>query len=299
MEITQSNIAGLTTGFKATFNQTLESTETFYEQVATKVQSSTKYEDYPFLGQMPHMRKWIGDREIQNFSSYNYVVANEKYESTFAIKRDEIEDDQYGKYRPTMKAYAEAAAKLPDQLVLDAMTQGFDAKCYDGKSFFNTGHKIGNKTFSNMTTYKLSRESLRAARTAMMSLVGDKGRSLGIVPNLLIVPPQLETTAKEILDMERTESGASNIDRNLVPWKMLVDLSANENMWFLLCTNKFIKPFIYQERKKIEFVYRTNEKDDNVFMRDEFEYGASARGAAAYGLWQLAYGSTGETNAQG
>ena len=299
MEITQANIAGLTTGFKATFNQTLESTETFYGNVATTIQSNTKYEDYPFLGQMPHMREWIGDREIQHFNSYNYIVANNKYESTFGISKDEIEDDQYGKYRPTMQAYAEAAAKLPDQLTLDAMIKGFSAKCYDEKSFFNTQHKVGNKTFSNMSTYKLSSASLNAGRTAMLSLVGDKGRSLGIVPNLLVVSPKNERVAKEILDMERTADGASNVDRGLVPWKMLVDLSIEPDMWFLFCTSKFIKPFIYQERKKVQFVYKTGEKDDNVFMRDEYLYGASSRGAVGYGLWQLAFGSTGETNPVG
>lgn len=61
--------------------------------------------------------------------------------------------------------------------------------------------------------------------------------------------------------------------------------------WFLLDVSKPIKPMIYQERKKYEFVALDNPKDENVFKKNEFIYGVDGRGAAAFALWQLAYGS--------
>ena len=36
--------------------------------------------------------------------------------------------------------------------------------------------------------------------------------------------------------------------------------------------------------------------DDNVFFKKEFIYGVDARCNAGYGLWQLAFGSTGEAD---
>lgn len=67
---------------------------------------------------------------------------------------------------------------------------------------------------------------------------------------------------------------------------------------FLLCTNRFLKPFIYQLRKKIKFTSLTRDTDENVFMLDEYLYGADGRSNAGYGFWQMAYGSTGEVEAQ-
>ena len=299
MEITQSNISGLTTGYKVAFNKQLEDTKIVYEQFTTKIQSQTKYEDYPFLGQMPGMKEWIGDREIQNFESNNYIVANKSYEDTIAINRDDIEDDQYGKYKPVIQGFADAAARLPQELTVKAMIGGFANKCYDGKAFFATDHKMGKNVYSNRSTEKLSRIAFRRGRTAMRSLVGDKGRALGIVPDLLVVSPTNEYVGREILEEDRLENGASNPDKGLARLLVLDELATDPDVWFLFCTGKFLKPMIYQERKKPTFTYLTGDKDLNVFMSNKYIYGADARGAAAYGFPQMAYGSTGETNAQG
>lgn len=56
----------------------------------------------------------------------------------------------------------------------------------------------------------LTRENFEKARTAMMSLKGDGGRPLGIVPDLLVVPPTLETKADEILNVQRLANGQDN-----------------------------------------------------------------------------------------
>lgn len=298
MEITQANIAGLTTGYRTIFNQSLESTETFYEKVATKVTSNTSREVYPWLGQMPGMREWIGDREIQNFGSNGYMLENKPYESTVSIPVDAIEDDQYGVYKPAIQEMGRAAAKHPDELVIDAMTGGFSNKCYDGKTFFATDHKLGSRTYSNKSTLKLSRTSFRAARTSMMSIIGEKGRALGIRPDLLVISPKNEHNAKEILEASQVD-GTSNTDYGLAKILVVDDLAREEEQWFLFCTNRFIKPLIYQERMKVRFTYLTGEKDPNVFMSNLYVYGAKSRGTAGYGLWQMAYGSTGETNSQG
>lgn len=61
--------------------------------------------------------------------------------------------------------------------------------------------------------------------------------------------------------------------------------------WFLLDMSKPIKPLIYQERKKPQFVSKDQLTDENVFMRKKFLYGVDYRGNVGYGLWQLAWGS--------
>ena len=63
--------------------------------------------------------------------------------------------------------------------------------------------------------------------------------------------------------------------------------------WHLMDASKAVKPIIFQPRKKPVFVSQTDTSSDAVFMRKKFKFGAEARGAAGFGLWQMAVGSTG------
>lgn len=67
--------------------------------------------------------------------------------------------------------------------------------------------------------------------------------------------------------------------------------------WFLLCTNKTLKPIILQKRRDFEFVAKDRLTDDTVFNNKEFQYGADARGNVGFGFWQQAYGSKQTLNA--
>jgi phage major head subunit gpT-like protein len=61
--------------------------------------------------------------------------------------------------------------------------------------------------------------------------------------------------------------------------------------WYLLDVSRPVKPFIFQERKPTEFIALDNPSDANVFLKNQFVYGAYRRNNAGFGLWQLAYAS--------
>ncbi len=67
--------------------------------------------------------------------------------------------------------------------------------------------------------------------------------------------------------------------------------------WFLIDKTRAIKPFIFQMRRGVQLVRMDRPDDEHVFLHKKFRYGVDYRGAAAYGLWQLAYCSTQELNA--
>jgi phage major head subunit gpT-like protein len=67
--------------------------------------------------------------------------------------------------------------------------------------------------------------------------------------------------------------------------------------WFLLSTNRSVKPIIYQERKPVEFVTKDRPEDDNVFSDRMFFYGADLRCNVGYGFPQMAWGSRQTLNA--
>lgn len=68
--------------------------------------------------------------------------------------------------------------------------------------------------------------------------------------------------------------------------------------WFMLCTNRPVKPLIYQDRIKPELIINDDpQKSQAVFDRDVFEYGTRSRGAAGYAFWQMAAASKAELTA--
>ena len=142
MIINQGNLQTLFTGFKASFQSGFNGVTPVYTQLATVVPSSTKSEKYAWLGQMPNMREWIGDRVVQNISAHDYSIANRSFESTVAVPRDDIEDDTFGVFTPLFSEMGRASAALPDQLVFELLKGGFASKCYDGEAFFSAAHPV-------------------------------------------------------------------------------------------------------------------------------------------------------------
>ncbi len=296
MIISSQNLRGIFIGFNTLFNKALEEQKPLYERVATVTPSTTDAETYAWLGDVPGMREWIGEREIQNLAGSDYVIKNKDFELTVGVGRNAIEDDKIGLYNPSIQMLGQSAAMHPDELIFELLKDGFTEKCFDGEAFFSASHKIGEKTVSNKGTAKLTLDAYVAARSAIMSLTNSKGRALGLVPNLLVVPPALEGVARSITQSDFI-NGSTNTMKGTAEALVVPQLAGKDAAWYLLCTTRPIKPLIYQQRKKAKFVSKTAENDDNVFFQKTYLYGADSRGNAGFGFWQMAYGSDGSANA--
>lgn len=301
MIVNQASLKGLNVGYSAAYNKAFEGVKNNYEKIATTVPSTTAETNYKWLGQIPQMREWIGDREIQSLSAYDYIIKNKKFEMTVSVPRDDIEDDQYGIYTPMFSNMGESAAQHPNTLCFGALKAGFKEKCYDGNPFFAENHPSGEggkKAVSNISHNKLDADSYMTARASMMSITGDKGNSLNLVPNLLVVPPGNEKAGRLILEADQI-NGTTNVLKGTAELHVETEIADMPEAWFLLCTNRFLKPIIFQKRKAIKMTSLTKDDDQNVFLRDEFVWGADGRSNAGYGFWQMAYGSDGTEQPQG
>ena len=292
MLINSENLSGIFRGFKLLFKQFFDGKTSFWEKLAMKVTSSTGSETYGWLMNIPQMREWLGDREIKNLSADDYTIKNKTFESTVAVPRDAIEDDQIGVYRPAIGMMAEEAKTFPDSLVADLLKNGTTNKCYDKQAFFSGAHKVAKNNVSNKGTKKLTVDSYGDARAAMMSLKNDEGKPLRIIPNMLVVPPALEGVARKILYAQQID-GTDNIYYHSAELLVLPELAGSDTVWFLLDVSKPVKPFIVQERRAAEFTALDKPDDENVFMKNAYLYGTSWRGNVGYALWQLAYMSDG------
>lgn len=282
MIITAAALAGITTGFNTLFNKAIDEAPTQWSTLAMRAPSSGKQETYAWLGAIPGMKKWLGDRVIENLKAHGYTIVNEPWEDTIEVDRDDIEDDTIGVYAPMVSELGRQAVVHRDELLFELIKSGFASLCYDGQYFFDTDHPMDDgSTQSNsgggsgtawylldLSRYMkpfimqirrepqfvaqddpkandaafmrkkyrygvddrknvgfglwhlaygskqtLDADNYAAAREAMMSFKNDRGRPLNITPTHLLVPPSLETEAKEILMAERNAAGATNVHR--------------------------------------------------------------------------------------
>lgn len=292
MLVNRAALSGITIGFKTIFNNAFGAVTAQWTKVATEVTSTGSEEGYKWLGMIPRLREWIGDKEIQNLEASDYTIKNKDFELTIGVDRNDIEDDKIGLYTPVITDMGQQAKSFPDSLVFALLKAGFTKLCYDGKNFFAANHKMGKKTLSNLGTKKLSQTTYQDARTKMMSLVDGNNNPLGIVPNLLVVPPALEAMGKMILEADQI-NGTTNTTKGTAELLVVPELAGADDSWYLLCTTRAVKPLIFQKRKEAKFVSLTNDTDENVFMQKQYLYSVEARGNAGFGLWQLAFGSTG------
>lgn len=298
MIINAGTMNGIYTSFNTVFNQAFEETEVQHPKIAMLVPSDTRDETYAWLGAVPSMREWVGDRVAKKLSSYGYNIKNKDFELTISVPRNDIEDDHIGVYKPMFQDLAYSAKLNPDRLVFSLFTKAFSELCFDGQAFISTEHKPlfeGSKSAkqSNKGTAKLSPESYGAARTQMMTFQNDEGNPLYIVPDMLVVSPQNEALAKTILTANEIKQEV-NIYKDTADFLVVPELAATPSQWFLLCTKRPVKPFIFQNRRDARLIRMDKDNDDNVFFKKEYIYGVDSRCNAGYGLWQLAFGSTGE-----
>lgn len=166
---------------------------------------------------------------------HGFTIVNRDWEASIAISRNAIDDDQYGQTDVRVKELATEASRFFDELAFTLIGQGtqttgtagsvyggVNIKCYDGKAFFATDHAEGESgTQSNRGSTALSVNGLTAATTIMRKFKTDKGKPAHIRPNLLVVPSELEWTAKELLNSsfypeEGTTTSKLSTDRKSV-----------------------------------------------------------------------------------
>lgn len=221
--VNAANLSTLFTGFKANFQRGLDQADPQYKRVCTVVPSTTSEEKYGWLGKLPSVREWIGDRVVQNLLAHDYSIKNKDFELTVGVDRNSIKDDQYGVYAPFVVAMGESMEAHPDELVWPLLKAGFTTNCYDGQYYFDTDH------------------------------------------------PVLDAGGNQI-SVANTDGGVGT-------------------PWFLIDDSRPLKPVIFQERQKPNFVSLDKDNDENVFNRREYVYGSHSRHNVGYGFWQYAWGS--------
>ena len=149
MIINSGNLQTLYRGYNAAFREGFGQAGADHTAIAMESRSSTRTEEYGWLGQFPGLEEWVGERVLRGIKQHGYAITNKKYEATVVVKRDDIEDDHYGVYAPLFTEMGRASAAHPAELVYALLKTGFETVCYDGQYFFDTDHPVAGASVSN------------------------------------------------------------------------------------------------------------------------------------------------------
>ena len=241
-----------------------------------------------------------GNRVINSVVPQNRQVLVEPYENTISLSKWDIEDDQLGLFGNGVKMLAEAAAKWKDVEVARFLREDAASTAigYDGVPMFSTAHPLQGDyeggvpsgspaTQSNLAlSTALTIDNYIDARAAMRSFKGADGQPLAVTPAIMMVPPQLEGVAKQILEADFIANFGANAnapEQNTYKGtaKLVVNeyLSDKPDNWYLFAAGGAMKPLAWHLRDPAEFTYLNNPGDPNVFMQAEYLYGVEGRAA--------------------
>lgn len=308
MALTKSDIPDLLLpGLRAEFAQAYRSEldHSVAERLATVISTTMPTQRYAWLGAVPPMREFIDERRPSGLSANAVTIEDKTFESTIAVERKAVEDDQLDLIRLRVRDLAFRVAAHRQQMVVEALANGFSVAGYDGANLFSATHPIPGGTFSNRTTSALSAASLASAVSTMMTVPDDAGTPMGIVPDTLVVGPAQQWTALELVESpvvvykgNATDSAGSTPYRNALNGRLNVVVSpflqgSSANYWFLLDTKRPIRAVILQQRSDVPVEFTAMEASSGseaAFMRDRYYYGVRGRYNVGFGLWQTAFG---------
>jgi phage major head subunit gpT-like protein len=206
--------------------------------------------------------------------------------STFAVElpvqRELIEDNKYAQVSDYAGQLGDSAALKRE---LDAA--GVFNNCSlatvlggDGVPLTDASHPANPHypatVQANEGTTVLSAAAVAAARLLMMAFTDDVGQIAGVVPDLLVVGPALEDTAKIITQTPTTPVSADNSVNPRYGMRHLVwPYITSATQWFLIDSIKMKQSLIWFDRVPVD-IYR-KQQDEAVFAtwlaRMRYSYG--------------------------
>ena len=304
MPLTSGNFADLLKpGLKRTFDIAMSRPRPIMEMLFG-VESSTRFEEqYQGMGAQGLVPPFDGTVPYHDFDAgYRTDIRNYEFAMGTQVERRLGDDDQYNQISRRASNMSDSFNVTVETDAANVFINGFtdsgtnrmgaSTKGADGVALLSAAHPYSpantNNTQANEGTLALTIDNLDTTRQAMRSFVDDSGLMLGVNPDMLLVPPELERTATQLVSERAVyEPGSAQYDLNIfsgrfrpVVWDRLTD----SNAWFLIDSTLMKQHLIWQWRIRPEFA-----------QADDFDgLTAKYRGYMRYGIgwtdWKWIYG---------
>jgi len=191
------------------------------------------------------------------YQGYTKTYTHKTFGRGFMIAKETWDDSLYKNVKQLPRALGRSVRQTIETLAASVFINGFTSTFpgADGKELFATDHPLlGGGTFSNelATSADLDIVSFEQCMIDIGSFVDDRGLKVIASPKLLVIPPQLEFTAKMLLRSEKlpdTANNNTNPAAGMVPYVVLNWLT-DPDAFFLLTDVPDGLNFIWREKPR-------------------------------------------------
>ena len=269
-----------------------------YTQMFRVEKMTGKTQTYPHLGAFG---LWATNSEGQVFNENSFhegEVASftaKRYDNSYILTWELMQDDQYSVMKGigkggSAKGLGRSLRATEETDAANVILNGFTNVGYDGVSLFSKNHPLidSTNTCSNLIEGALTDENLKKALTLMREQVDEAGIKIAASAKQLVVCPELEFTAKAIVN-SILQAGTNNNDVNTVPNLKVV-------VWDYLSSDT-MKPWFIQDTAidNLLFLRREQPIFDNERIQAKMDYRmyGYTRYDCGYCDWRGLVGSTG------
>jgi phage major head subunit gpT-like protein len=285
--------------------------------ISNLFQSNQPSEEYPWLGQAPAMREWIGGRQAKGFRENGIVIKNRLFEATLEVNIDELRRDKTGQIMVRVDEMAQRTNAHWASLLTTLIISGESTVCYDGQFFFDTDHTEGENTTNQSNDISIDISALPtsvhgAAATApsveefqlavaegvtrMTAIKDDQNEPMNENARsfLVMVPVPLMQVASKALYVP-SDQGMAGSQTTLASMRndgFSISYVTNARLTWtdkfaIFRTDSAIKPLIRQEETGVE-MKAIAEGSELEFKHRKHEYGVETWRNVAFGMWQYA-----------
>ena len=265
------------------------------------VRGSDKAKEYTLgMGGMADWEQFKGAIEYDDLDQlYRTTFTHKEYAKGFKIERALFDDDLYNVINMRPRALALSAMRTREKHAASVFNNAFSDSYTGGDSepLCDDAHPASpentDTTQDNDGSSALSYASVVDTREAMRAFKDDRGELVPINPDLILVPPELEDTANDIVMTMRgsnfQQPDVADYTDNLVQrsgiryvvWDYLTDA----NNWFLIDSQLAKLHLLWFNRIPLEFAM-----DPTSDFRLEARWRGYMRYSYGWSDWRWVYG---------
>ena len=287
--MTRANFAEVLTPIhKKIFFDSYNEVPMIYKGIFRIEKMDMKTQSFPHLGAFG---LWQENQEGNKFNHDKFdegekaVFEARRFDKAYQLTWELVQDDLYNVFKGigkggSAKGLGRSLRATEETDTANVILNGFSNVGYDGKALFAKDHPLINSslTCSNLIEGALTDESLKAALTLMGLQKDEAGIPIVAKATQLVVCPELEFTAKAIVN-SILQSGTNNNDVNTIPnlkvvvWNYLSDPTGLTKPWFIQDTSLDNLLFLRREEPIFDSERIQDQMDYNMFGYTRFDTG--------------------------
>jgi phage major head subunit gpT-like protein len=262
------------------------------DQLYSKEKSSKAVEYDLGIGGMGDLEEFDGTIPYGDFHmQYRVSYTHKEWVKGIKIERKLVDDDLYNVINKRPQQLALVARRTREKHGASLFNNAFNTSTFaggDGLALCANAHTaVGTTTTQdNSGTTALSTTAVEATRLLMINYLDETDNLINVMPDTILVPPNLEETAWQIVKTDREVGTANNtMNFNMGKYKVLVwNFLTDTNNWFMI-DSKYMKLFLkWFDRIPQEF---NKDKDFDTYISKWSTYGRYSYG---FSDWKWIYG---------